>query len=234
VRWARGKSTSACQLLEQALQVAVEGGERAYELAVRCLLVQVCVEARERAATRAHLDRAHALADGCDQWRGLAGHVALADGAAALAEGSAELAERHFSHASAVFRRFGYPWGEAEAELLWGRGLRSLGDAASAERHLRAAADIYCSLGAGETWLGRVADVRQPPAPGVTLAVAGLSARELDVLRLLAAGQTNRQIADALVISSNTVASHVSHIFAKTGVANRAEATGYAHRMGIL
>jgi pimeloyl-ACP methyl ester carboxylesterase/DNA-binding CsgD family transcriptional regulator len=61
----------------------------------------------------------------------------------------------------------------------------------------------------------------------------GLSARELDVLRLIAAGKSNAQIADELVISVNTVIRHVSNIFAKTGAANRAQATAYAKDHGI-
>ena len=60
-----------------------------------------------------------------------------------------------------------------------------------------------------------------------------LSTRELEVLRLLAVGKSNAQIADALVISVNTVNRHVSNIYAKTGVANRAEAATYAARNGI-
>jgi DNA-binding NarL/FixJ family response regulator len=62
----------------------------------------------------------------------------------------------------------------------------------------------------------------------------GLSEREVAVLRLVAAGRTNQQIADALVISLNTVARHVSNIFGKTRVANRAEAASYAHRRGLI
>lgn len=61
-----------------------------------------------------------------------------------------------------------------------------------------------------------------------------LSARELEVLRLIADGQTNRQIAERLTISTNTVARHVTHIFTKTSVSNRAEAVGYAHRAHLL
>lgn len=61
-----------------------------------------------------------------------------------------------------------------------------------------------------------------------------LSVRELEVLRLVAAGRSNQQIADELVISLNTVARHVSNIFDKTGAANRAEATSYAHRHGLV
>jgi DNA-binding NarL/FixJ family response regulator len=61
----------------------------------------------------------------------------------------------------------------------------------------------------------------------------GLSEREIEVLRLLAAGKSNAQIADELVISQNTVIRHVSNIFAKIGAANRAQATAYAKDHGI-
>ena len=57
----------------------------------------------------------------------------------------------------------------------------------------------------------------------------GLTQRELGVLRLLAQGKTNRVIAEELFISEKTVASHVSHIFTKLGVASRAAATAYAY-----
>jgi DNA-binding CsgD family transcriptional regulator len=60
-----------------------------------------------------------------------------------------------------------------------------------------------------------------------------LSTRELEVLRLLAAGRSNQQIADDLVISLNTVRRHVSNVFDKTGAANRAQAAVYAKEHGI-
>ena len=62
---------------------------------------------------------------------------------------------------------------------------------------------------------------------------AGISDREIEVLRLIAAGKSNQQIADELVISRNTVRRHVSNIFDKTGVANRTEAAGYARDHGL-
>jgi DNA-binding CsgD family transcriptional regulator len=61
-----------------------------------------------------------------------------------------------------------------------------------------------------------------------------LSAREVEVLRLIAGGKSNREIAAMLFISLNTVARHVSNIFAKTGAANRAEAATYAARHGLI
>jgi DNA-binding NarL/FixJ family response regulator len=74
----------------------------------------------------------------------------------------------------------------------------------------------------------RVQETRPPAGPA-----AELSARELEVLRLLAAGRSNQQIADALVISLNTVRRHVSNIFDKTGAANRAQAAFYARDHGL-
>jgi DNA-binding NarL/FixJ family response regulator len=61
----------------------------------------------------------------------------------------------------------------------------------------------------------------------------GLSSREVEVLRLVAAGKSNQEIADELVISLNTVRRHVSNIFDKTGVANRAQATAHAKDHGF-
>jgi DNA-binding NarL/FixJ family response regulator len=62
---------------------------------------------------------------------------------------------------------------------------------------------------------------------------AGLSAREVEVLRLVAQGKTNREIAETLVLSERTVINHVSHIFAKTGMDNRAGAAAFALRHGL-
>jgi DNA-binding NarL/FixJ family response regulator len=69
---------------------------------------------------------------------------------------------------------------------------------------------------------------------GVAAPNGRLSAREVQVLRLVAAGRSNQQIADELVISVNTVTHHVANILNKTGAANRAEATSYAHRHGLM
>ncbi len=62
---------------------------------------------------------------------------------------------------------------------------------------------------------------------------AGLSEREVEVLRLIAAGKTNRQIAGELILSERTVANHLAHIFNKTGTDNRAAAAAFAIRHGL-
>ncbi len=61
----------------------------------------------------------------------------------------------------------------------------------------------------------------------------GLSPRELEVLRLIAAGRSNGEIAAALFITLPTAKAHLTHIFAKLGVASRSAATAYAHRHGL-
>jgi DNA-binding CsgD family transcriptional regulator len=82
--------------------------------------------------------------------------------------------------------------------------------------------------GLGERANTLLAELAAPAWP------AGLSGREVEVLRLIAAGCSNRAIAETLFISPNTVLHHVSSIFAKTGVANRAEAAAYATRHGLV
>ena len=71
-----------------------------------------------------------------------------------------------------------------------------------------------------------------PPAPAVSRP-DGLSAREVDVLRLVARGLSNREIGRELFISEHTAANHIRSILRKTGCANRTEAAGYAHRHGL-
>jgi pimeloyl-ACP methyl ester carboxylesterase/DNA-binding CsgD family transcriptional regulator len=73
-----------------------------------------------------------------------------------------------------------------------------------------------------------------PPQRKDSAAAGGLSPREVEVLRLLAAGRSNQQIAEELVISASTVAKHLNSIFAKGGFANRTEAAAFAHRNSLV
>jgi DNA-binding NarL/FixJ family response regulator len=117
------------------------------------------------------------------------------------------------------------PYEAARVRVLVGVGCRALGDEEAAAMELDAARDGFEQLGA-------IPDLAQLDAlTGRQAAGAhGLTARELEVLRLLAAGKTNRAIASELVLAEKTVDRHVSNVYAKLGVSSRAAATAYAYR----
>jgi DNA-binding CsgD family transcriptional regulator len=85
-----------------------------------------------------------------------------------------------------------------------------------------------------ERLTARLGQTSTPLPPAAPSTLDDLSQREVEVLRLLAAGRSNRDIAEALYISLNTVATHVRNILTKTGTANRTEAAAYALRHGLL
>ena len=147
--------------------------------------------------------------------------------------GDTPRAERHLQAAIAAdARQGGRPWC-AEAQLAYAVLLRGhSGDNAQAQPLLDAA------LATGRE-LGMAALERRCLAQGTSATVPppapdGLSRREVEVLRLVAIGRSNRAIGVQLYISANTVANHVRGILAKTGSANRTEAAGYASRHGLL
>jgi ATP/maltotriose-dependent transcriptional regulator MalT len=108
---------------------------------------------------------------------------------------------------------------QARGQMVLIDGASSVGDAGPGIRAIRS---FIASL-PGESGNATTAEL-----PG------GLSTRELEVLRLVAGGRSNRQIADELVLSVNTVARHVANILSKAGVANRTEAAAYAREKGLL
>lgn len=147
-------------------------------------------------------------------------------------------AQRHFEAALDFdVRSGGRPWLPRTrcdfARMLLQRG--AAGDHERAQSLLDAALDEAQALGLASV-AAQAAALRQPLLPAAAAAghPAGLSARELQVLRLVAAGRTNPQIAAALHRSPATVAIHVRNILDKTQSANRAEAAAFAARHGLL
>jgi DNA-binding CsgD family transcriptional regulator len=226
---------------------------RLFELHDRPPLALLLAETGRPDEARAEVERCRAIVANGEDWRALLGTVERAEAATLAAEGNLAEAESHFERALAIFQQFGLVWEEAETQLVSGRFLR---DAIRREReraadHFDAAISIYRRIGAGEPWINRVQEERMrlqarfPLSPQSSLlrrAQAsvlsprypdGLSPREVEVLRLIAAGTSNAEIADELAISLNTVARHINHIFTKTGAANRAQAVIYAHRHGL-
>jgi DNA-binding NarL/FixJ family response regulator len=112
-----------------------------------------------------------------------------------------------------------------------GMACRALGDAEAAALELGAARGIFEQLGAGRD-VTRI-DSLTAAGPG-SISAHGLTEREMEVLRLVAAGKSNRQIAAELVISDHTVRRHLQNIFAKLGVSSRAAATAFAFRHDLV
>lgn len=126
----------------------------------------------------------------------------------------------------------------ARALALQGRALVAIRDPLG-ESALREAAGVFDACGAPwrrEQCLRLLEEPRAPvaPAPGRVSLPGGLTEREAEVLRLVAAGRTNKQVAEELYLSAKTVGRHLSNIFAKLGVNSRAAATSFAHRHDIV
>ncbi len=150
-----------------------------------------------------------------------------------------DVAQHHFERAIATDERTGgRPWlarSRFEFATMLLRRASSDDDAARARTLLDAALDDARTLGLRGLEASVLA-LQQQAADELApeSMVAGLSRREVQVLRLVAAGKTNQEIADALFRSPNTIANHVRNILAKTGSANRAEASAFAVRHALL
>jgi DNA-binding CsgD family transcriptional regulator/tetratricopeptide (TPR) repeat protein len=152
--------------------------------------------------------------------------------------------------AAKAWQRLGEPyptayarWREAEALLLGGLvreqvepSLRAAHATASELGAASLRAEIEALARRGRLNLGTDAATTPPPAPEPPspLDRLGLTAREQEVLALVAIGRTNRQIAETLFISPKTATVHVSNILGKLGVRSRVEAATIAHRLGIV
>jgi DNA-binding CsgD family transcriptional regulator len=152
-----------------------------------------------------------------------------ANGAVLLAEGDARAAVVALRGAWRRWRDLGAPYEAARVRVLVGLGCRALGDEEAAAMELDAARGVFAQLGATPD-LARLATLdRRDPARG-----HGLTGRELQVLRLVAAGKTNHAIATDLVLAEKTVDRHVSNIYTKLGVSSRAAATAYAYQHRLV
>lgn len=154
--------------------------------------------------------------------------AAMARGALRLAEGEAGEAIEPLRAACATWQELRLPYETAQARLLYGVAIGRAGHEDDARFELRAARGAFERLGA-VVEARRAAELLTAPRglPG------GLSPREAEVLRLVAGGRTNREIASALTLSEHTVARHLQNIFAKLGVSSRAAATAFAVGHGL-
>ena len=190
--------------------------------------VEIMLEAKDRGAGRTAADELQQIANdfGAPYVRALAAH---ATGAVLLAEGDARAALAALRGAYTAWRELDAPHQVARVRVLIGLACRELGDGGGAELEFDAARDLFEALGALPD-LERLSRLLGTPAPRVA---GGLSAREREVLALVASGKTNRAIAAEIFLSEKTVARHVSNIFTKLELSSRAEATAYAYKHGL-
>jgi DNA-binding CsgD family transcriptional regulator len=226
LRFAQGKAEAARRALAHQPSPQLSPLRRAQVLAAR---VQVAIASDDLDAARAAVDAVQALAARYPT-PVLGAEAASARGLVALAEGRAEEAADTLRDAFGMWRDLGLPYEAATVRAEHGRALLACGDEEAGARTLRSAATALEELGAGPE-AARVRAAIEPesevPFP------AGLTPREADVLRLVAAGKTNREIAAELFISEHTVARHLQNMFAKLGVSTRSAATAYAYEHGL-
>jgi DNA-binding CsgD family transcriptional regulator len=226
LRLAQGKRTAAAAAIRRATGEAHEPLKRA-GLLPACVEILLAVGDREGAR---HVCRELAEISAGREGGMLAAMVLQAQGAVDLDEGEPESALTALRRASELWRRLGAPYEGARCRMLVGLACRALGDEDTTALELEAAGDVFERLGAAPD-LARVEALRRSGGPG---AAHGLSQRELEVLRLVAAGKSNRQIAAALVISVHTVARHLQNIYAKLGVSSRTAASSFALARDLL
>jgi DNA-binding CsgD family transcriptional regulator len=220
LRLAQGDAGAAAAALVRALAERSEPLQRAVLLpaAVEVALAQDAVD--DAASASAELDEI----DGRFRRPMLHAIAAQVRGAVELARGEPQAALRSLRTAWQVWEELDAPYEGGRVRLLVGLACRALGDEEGAALEFDAARAVFEALGATPE-LARL-DALSGRADSVE--THGLSARELEVLRLLASGRTNRDIAAELVVSEHTIARHVQNIFAKLGVSSRTAATAFA------
>jgi ATP/maltotriose-dependent transcriptional regulator MalT len=154
--------------------------------------------------------------------------AAFASGAVELAAGDAAGALPYLRKARQLWARAQRPYEGARVRFLTARALTAVGDQESAHRELEAACATFRELSA--TPAAETAERLLRPAGHP----AGLTDREVEVLRLVASGRSNMQIADQLVLSEKTVARHLSNIFTKLDVGSRTAAAAYAYQHRLV
>jgi DNA-binding CsgD family transcriptional regulator len=219
LRLAQGRTGSAAAAIRRALDNAGSGLSRARLLPAQ---VEISLAAGDPAAARTGLAELDRLAVELDAPVLLAA-AAYCLSAVLLAEGSARESMSAARRAWVLWQGIDAPYEAARCRVLMAAACRRLGDPEAAAMELEAAGWVFAELGAAPD-VKRIAAPSQSAKPGS----GPLTDRELQVLRLLATGMTNRAIAGELFVSEKTVARHVSNIFGKLAVTTRSAATAYA------
>ncbi|TCC33187.1 helix-turn-helix transcriptional regulator [Kribbella speibonae] len=219
LRLAQGRIDIALGILARALSEADDPPARSR---IMPAYVETLLASGDVESARVHASQLKEYADLMD-----APYLhAMADaalGAVLLADGETGAALRTLRAAATTWRALNAPYETARVRVLIGAACDELGDQETATLETAAARKTFEELGA-------VPDLERLARP----VHGSLTAREAEVLNLLAAGKTNRSIARELGLAEKTIARHVSNIFTKTGAQSRAAATAYAYEHHLI
>ncbi len=222
----RGQARAAETAVRRALdETAMDRGRRAELLAA---YVEILLALGDTAAAQKTASELTELATalGAVPLQALA---CRAEGGVLIALGDPRAALAPLRRSWAAWKEVGAPYEAARVRVLIGAACRALGDAESAAMEIDAARWVFERLGAAYD-LACLEAGSQTSAP----AGCGLTQRETEVLALIAAGETNKAIAAALVISEHTVARHVQHMLQKLGISSRAGLAAFAAEHGLV
>jgi DNA-binding CsgD family transcriptional regulator/tetratricopeptide (TPR) repeat protein len=226
LRLAQGRSDVAVAVLRRALDETQEPPARARLLPA---YVEIMIASRDVVSARAAAEELGQIAEFLDAayLRAMAASTA---GAVLFADGNARSALPKLRRAGSAWRGLDAPYEVARVQVLIGLACSALADPETSAMELDGARKVFEQLGAKPD-IERL-DVLLKRTYGQT--PAGLTAREVEVLRLVASGRTNRAIARELGLSEKTVARHVHNSLTKIGAPSRAAATAYAYENGLI
>jgi DNA-binding CsgD family transcriptional regulator len=226
-----GELTRARELFEQALVIKRQLGEQRSLAIGLANLADLLIRIGQWEPARQALAEAAELAEGIGNPQ-LIGTLRCSQGNLAVRERDWAKAAGHFQAAAAAHRDAGHPHDTVEDMIGLGRAWHQMGRTADALRQLRAAEALAAEIANPQ----RLAEVRAALAEAgeVVALPGGLTARQAEVLRLLASGLSNKEIAGQLYLSPATVERHLATVYRKLGVTGRVEAARYAIAHGLV
>jgi DNA-binding NarL/FixJ family response regulator len=220
---ARGDRRAAIGMIRPLLDEVADPVERARLLPAAAEILLPAGDVAAASDVVAELGEI-AIAFGCPAL--LAAHARAAS-TVALAEGDPAGAAAAIRPAIDTWTELRAPYETARCRVVLGEALRSLGDERSATHELTTARDLFAEIGAEPDERDAARRLGVAGSPG------GLTAREVEVLRLVAAGKSNAEVAAELVVAEKTVARHLSNIFTKLDVGSRTAAAAFAFEHGL-
>jgi len=226
LRLGQGRIDVAHSAIRDALEAVKEPGKRARVLEA---YIEIALAAEDKDSAKTASEELSEIA-GRHAAAFLRAMASGAAGAVLMAHGDPRAALAELRKAWSIWCDLDVPYEAARVRLRMALACRELGNADAADLELSGAREVFDRLGAAPD-LARIAKSFTKTKAG---SIETLTSREVQVLRLVASGMTNRAIAAKLVISEKTVARHMSNIFMKLDLSSRAAATAYAYEHGLI